>query len=269
LKTPFFFAVGTIGLSRRGGRKAATLMAAAGHNLEEDKRKRGHIDSTRTHLNEVIVGPATATGVVDVARALFERAGVDVNKLRKDYCQAVELVFSLPQGTDVDVALYFRRCTDWATDRFGADAILSAVIHHDEPAPHAHILVSPVVSGKVKGSVLVSRTALASLRKSFEVLVARPFGLRRPPARLQGPARADAARSVLECLEQTHDPAMKSRLWQPLRQAIEADPRPFALSLGMDLAEPTPRRTRTMTQVFTSVGRGPRVELKTTGHRNP
>lgn len=272
MKTPFFFAVGTIGLSCRGGRKGSTLEHAARHNLREIQRERGgrsHIDGARTVLNQVIAGPNTARAVADAARAEAARAGVDVDKLRKDYCQAIELLFSLPADTTIDTGAYFKRCVDWARERFGVDAVLSAVAHHDEAAPHAHVLMSPVVDGRMKGSALVGRTALAELRRSFELSVARPFGLKQPPGRLQGVARGQAVRAVLERLEQAQDVAMRSALWQTIRQAIEADPRPFMLALGLKLAQPAPKRRRTMTQIFTSPGRGPRAEREAAAPTKP
>ena len=106
-----FFAVGTIGQSKRAGRKPSTLLGAARHNQRAIQAERGgrrHIDPTRSNLNETIAGPATPDAVVALALALMTAAGVKVDKLRKDHTQAVELLFSLPPDTTIDTGEYFR-----------------------------------------------------------------------------------------------------------------------------------------------------------------
>jgi hypothetical protein len=52
-----------------------------------------------------------------------------------------------------------------------------------------------------------------------------------------------------------------------MRDRIAADPGPFAELLGLDVGVPAKtRRRRTMTDIFTSPGKGPKREPKT---RNP
>lgn len=259
----YFFAVKSVSLSRQGGRKPSTLASAARHNLREIQAELGahsHIDSSRTHLNQVLVGPSDAVGVVNLAEALMLGAGIQVARLRRDFCQAVEIVFSLPADTNVDVPAFFRRCIQWAAERFGAGAVLSAVIHHDEAAPHAHVLVSPIVDGKMRGSELIARMALARLRTSFEVLVGRPFKLALPPARLAGEPRRLAIDAVLERLQRSDDVVLQSAIWPTVRTLIEADPRPFVAALGVALVPAPARKKKTFTQIMTGPGRGAKVE---------
>lgn len=263
-KGEFFFAVGTIGRSTRAGRKPSTLLQAARHNRRAIQTELGagsHIDAERICLNETLAGPATPPEVVALAQSSMFSAGVVVDKLRKDYTQAIELLFSLSADTDVDIGNYFRRCVDWVGERFGAANILSADIHRDESVPHCHVLLLPLVGGRMCGSKLITRPELAKLRMSLERDVARGFGLKKPPGRMTNATRGQAAQLILDQLESTQDAVMNSALWLPMRRAIEQDPAPFLAALGIEakLIEP-PRKTRTMTEIFTSPGKGPKAE---------
>ena len=259
----YFFAVKSVSLSRQGGRKPSTLANAARHNLREIQAELGahsHIDSTRTHLNEVLAGPSDAAGVVNLSDALMRGAGIQVSRLRRDFCQAVEIVFSLPVDTAVNASAFFRRCVQWAAERFGADAVLSAVVHHDEAAPHAHVLISPILDGKMRGSALIARTALARLRSSFELLVGSPFKLTLPPARLAGEQRRLAICGVLARLQRSDDVVLQSAIWPTVKTLIKADPRPFVAALGVALDPAPARKKKTFSQIMTGPGRGPKVE---------
>lgn len=261
-----FFAVGTIGQSKRAGRKPSTLLGAARHNqraIQAERGGRSHIDVARRYLNETIAGPDTPEEVVALALALMTAAGVKVEKLRRDYTQAVELLFSLPPDTTIDTAEYFRQCLAWASGRFGQLNILSACIHRDEAAPHCHILILPLVDGRMCGSSLITRPALAELRKSFSKEVARLYGLKEPPGRMSVAEHGRAARRVLEKLESTQDAILQSGLWLAVRRDIEREPGRFMAALGIEFEadKPATKKTqRTMAQIFTSPGKGAKHE---------
>lgn len=266
MSSTLFFAVGTIGQSKRAGRKPSTLLGAARHNqraIQAERGGRSHIDVARSHLNETIAGPDTPEEVVALALALMTAAGVKVDKLRKDYTQAVELLFSLPPDTTIDTGEYFHRCLAWAGERFGKLNILSACIHRDEAAPHCHILILPLVDGRVRGSSLITRPALKELCKSFGGEVAHGFGLKEPPGRMSGVEHGRLARMVLEKLESTQDAILQSCLWLTVRRDIEREPARFIAALGIEFEadKPTTKKPRrTMVQIFTSPGKGAKHE---------
>ena len=261
----FFFAVGTVGQSTRAGRKPSTLLQAARHNrrkIQAEMGAHGHIDAGRIALNQTIAGPGTPEGVVALALSLMGGAGVNVAKLRKDYTQAVELLFSLPADTPINFGDYFRQCLAWAEQRFGIAYILSADIHRDEAVPHCHILILPMVDGRYMGSKLLTRPNLAELRISFARDVAAAFGLKPPPGRLHGASRTEAVLWVLDHLESTQDALLTSCLWPEVKQDIERDPARFLARLGVELAKPRKEvKLKTMAQIFTGSGKGPRVEV--------
>lgn len=256
----YLFAVGTIGLSKCNGRKPSTLLQAARHNrraIQAEQGARGHIDPARMVLNETLAGPATPTEVDALAKTLMAGAGVDVARLRKDYTQAIEVLFSLPPDTAIDDGQYFRRCVEWAGQHFGVVNILSADIHRDESAPHCHVLVLPLVNNKMVGSALKGRKETAAMRESFYSTVAKSFGLTKPVGRLVGAARGQAARAVHQALETMKDGLLHSALREAVNRMIERDPAPYmaALGIALDAAKPA-KQPKTMAEIFTSPGKG-------------
>jgi len=253
--------VGAVGLSKLGAHKPSTLQQAVRHNrrqIQAELGAHGHIDPARTYLNEAIAGPADPDEVVPLAKARMAAAGV--GKLRRDHCQAVELVYSLSPDTTVNVGAFFRRCVIWVGEQFGADNILTADIHHDQSAPHCHVLVLPLICGRMVGSSLITRPATAKLHTSFAP-VAKEFGMKPPPSKLSGSSRATGALMVLARLESTQDAILRSVLWDVIRDGIKADPATYMAALGISREVVKPKAVqKTMAQIFTSPGRGPKVE---------
>lgn len=257
-----FFAVKTIGLSKRMKRTTQTLLQAVKHNRRETQKERGsrsHIDPARSHLNRHIAGPALSADVVALAHTRM--AGAGYKPLRHDYTQAYELLFSLPANTGIDTGAYFMQCLQWAAAQFGFDNILSADEHHDESAPHMHILVLPMAGVRYMGSKLIDRVRLASLRDSFAGL-ALSFGLKEPTRRLHGAIKDATARLVLAHLESTQDTTLSSALWFTAKQDIERNPARYAAALGLvlpELASPV-KKVKTLAELAVSRGKGPRYE---------
>ena len=256
MASELFFSVKTIGLSKQRGRKPSTIAMAARHNMRASQSERGareHINPALSHLNEHIHGPDTPEAVAALAQTLMAGAGVAVDKLRKDYTQAIELLFSLPADTTIDTGLYFGACVDWVRARFGSVNILSADTHRDEPMPHCHALLLPLVGGRMAGAALVARAELAAMRDDFHSKVGKLYGLKKA-ARMDGATRGALVSAVLQRLNTTGDPMMRSAAWMAIRKAIERDPEPFAQALGVEVAAPA-RKLRTMAEIFTSKGR--------------
>jgi Plasmid recombination enzyme len=244
---------------------AGIIKVAAMHNrraIVAELGADGHIDASRCALNVIMEGPDTPQAVAELAQGLMDAAGV--GKLRKDAVRAVEAVFSLPpDGGGVDHAAYFARCIEWARTAFGP--VLSADAHHDEAAPHLHVLCLPLVDGRMQGSDLVGGPAkLRALQAGFHADVAQGFGLKRAPAKLSGSTREGAAAAVLAHLRAIGDPVLKSAMWPAIRDAIERDPRPFAEYIGFDVpsASAAPKPAKSFTSIMTSRGKGARTHAE-------
>lgn len=237
--------------------KGGSIIAVAARHNKRELFEGGSIDPARTSLNEAIAGPRTADDVAALAKSLMAGAGIE-KPSRKDATMGIEIVFSLPPNHDLDDKAYFEDCASWAAGQFGgAENILSADIHRDEGAPHCHVLILPLLNGRLNGGKLVLQYSVLQSR-FFEAVAAR-HGLHRPPARLQGSSRQEAARMVLGWLKSTSDPALQSAVWATTRDTIERDPAPWLLALGIDAPTTKPKPMKTMAQIFTSTGKGPKT----------
>lgn len=228
-----YLGVKSIGLSRLGGRKPCTLPDAARHNLREIQAERGansHIDAMRMGENVVLAGARTADGVKQQADSLLADAGV--GKLRTDHCQAIELVFSLPDSTEVDAVPYFERCLKWASTALMLP-VLSAVVHFDEGARHCHVLMLPLKAGAHIGSKPIVKENLGRLRTSFFDKVAGPAGLARPMAKLFGPMRERVADAVVARCQERGLPEASGALWPLFEAMLRREPLTPCNLLGM------------------------------------
>ena len=238
------------------------IRKAAKHNKREIQAEMGaagSIDPTRSHLNYALVGPATAGEVAQLAKDLMRSSGVVKN--RKNGVMGIEVLFSLPHGHPVDDRVYFTACVDWAARYFGGvDNILSADVHHDEAQLHCHLLILPLLAGKMNASKMVGNTQkLEAMQDQFHAEVAQPYGLRKPGGRLSVTAKKAAAKAVLQRLRETDDSALQSAGWANIRAGIENEPGPWLLTLGIEIKEPA-KRVKLFVDYVVSKGKGPARE---------
>jgi hypothetical protein len=271
MSADYLMKVKSIGLSRLGGRKPCTLSVAAKHNKRElahELAERGRIDPERTHLNFIIAGAIDSANVVAMASQLMESIGISPDKMRRDYCQAVEIIFSLPPNTTIDIKRYFPDCFEWCCARFGAENILSVDVHLDESTPHCHALIAPIQSGRWVGGKLIDHTNTKVMSELFLKQVASVYGLKMGE-RLTGSRKGEAVAIVLGHIENQDRGLLQSTAWPPIRQAIERNPAPFLTAYGIESENKPPAKLKTMAQIFTSPGKGAKRETLHLPKRNP
>ncbi len=235
------------------------VRAAAAHNkrtIQAEQGTGGSICALRSNLNECLAGPAQPEQVAQLARSMMEARGAAPR--RKDAVRAIEFVVSLAPNHGIDDRAFFVDAVAWLGARFGGiDNILSADVHRDEAAPHLHVLLLPLIDGKMQGSdALGGRAKLAAMHGAFHAQVAGPYGLKRAPARLRGNSKAAAASLVLQHMRRTADEALRSPTWGVIREGIERDPAPYLAALGIVAPAAKARPLRTMAAIFTSKGKG-------------
>lgn len=216
------------------------VRVAAMHNLREIQAELGAsaasgINPARMYLNYQLRGPATADEVAGLALALLDNAGVQT--LRRDACMALELVVSLPANTAIDHRAYFAAAVAWADTHFNVP-ILSAAVHLDEAAPHCHILLMPLVAGRMQGGALAGGPAkIRAMLADFQQQVAQRFGITHQPRakRLSKPNRDAAGRMALDELrahpERLSEPAMRD----PLIAALGCQAETLLALLGLTM----------------------------------
>ena len=255
-----FIAYGSVSLSTAKGHKACTRLTALRHNhreLQSELGCAGDIDASRCHLNIVLAGHTSAGECEAHALALFNGA-----KLKRNHMQALEIVFSLPHDTGIDVREYFGACLAWAKT-YHALPVLSAVVHLDQAKPHMHLLLLPIDgNGEYMRGVNPSKVEVRQATESFAQRVALPFGLQRPGAKLGGETRKLAIQAVYDTCARMF-PAMASM--RAFRAAVAKDPRQWIDDFGIDV---NGLRSSTVGELnapnFPTVG-----ELKTTGKTVP
>lgn len=231
-------------------------LAAARHNKRAIQAELGagsHITPTRSSLNIALIGPQTPEEVARLAKDRISLTGA--SKPRKNAVLGLELVFSLPTNHRLDLVKYFTACAQWSGQQFGGmDNVISVDIHRDEAQDHAHVLLVPLIDGRLKGSDAVgNKRKLAELQSNFFTNVAAGFGFSKPRGKLSGNAKAQTVNRVLDKL--SNDLASKSAAWSVIRDNVERDPMPYALALGIEV-DYKAKPMKTMAQIFTSNGRG-------------
>ncbi|MFC0169346.1 plasmid recombination protein [Pseudoduganella danionis] len=222
---------------------AGIVRAAAKHNLREiaaELGADGHIDVSRIVYNLVLAGADSAEMIAKESQTALKAAGV--TKLRRDAVRVVELVFSLPLATQIDQRQFFVDAVSWAGEYFKVP-ILSAVVHNDESAPHCHVLLLPLVDGRMVGSDLVGgRHRLVAMQDDFYSGVAAKYGLSKPTPqkRISATERQRALALIRECLHANS--GLQDNVIDALLAPHGRDPVPLMLALGIDLPEPEPKK---------------------------
>lgn len=137
--------------------------------------KNPQIDSTRTSENYHIIERS------DTYLAYIDNRIKELAPKRKIKDDAV-LINSFILGSDGEFFIglspyqqqdFFFDCTKFFADRYGAENIISAVVHNDETTPHLHLNLIPVLDGRLCSKQLFDRKALRALQTDFHEAVGK------------------------------------------------------------------------------------------------
>ena len=109
-------------------------------------------DASRTHLNrEYITFPEGVANRTQAIQHRLANAGL-ARKVGKNQCQCVRIILSGSHERMIELAEQ-ERIDDWCKDNiewlrrtYGADNLVSCVLHMDEKTPHLHATVIPIVT---------------------------------------------------------------------------------------------------------------------------
>ena len=157
-------------------------------------------DLTRTHLNrELIQFPEGVTSRTQAIQHRLDTAGLK-RKIGKNQVQAIRILLT---GTHEDMMQIEKegRLDEWCQDNidwlrktYGADNVVSVVLHMDESTPHLHATVIPIVETERK-------------RKKKEEEVKRTYRKKAPAPRLS--ADDVMSRAKLKSYQNTYAAAMQ------------------------------------------------------------
>ena len=74
---------------------------------------------------------------------------------------------------------FFEDCVKFFADKYGAENIISAVVHMDETTPHLHLNLVPITGGKLCSKDLFSPKKLSLLQTELAEVVGKKWGLKR------------------------------------------------------------------------------------------
>ena len=113
-------------------------------------------DKSRTHLNrELIQFPEGVRNRTDAVQYRIDNAGLH-RKVGKNQTKAIRIILTSSHEQmmkiEQDDKLYkwIDANLRWLRDTFGADNVVSCVLHMDEKTPHLHATVVPIVTGERK-----------------------------------------------------------------------------------------------------------------------
>lgn len=214
------------------------LEVALKHNLRELVAERGpygNIDLNRTADNYILRGPSMSVDAMAEADKVVSSADTGGKKLRKDAVWGIELIFTALPKTGADFRSYFEDCTRWAEEEFKVP-VLSSVVHLDQGAPHCHVLLVPLIKGKMNGGrVYGNKATMVARLSSFYEAVGKRYGLSRPQPRVKQPlaVRADLLQRCADFLSEGR--RLTGKQIEMILKRFQADPLPLAESFGVAL----------------------------------
>lgn len=227
---------------------------AAKHNLREIQAEIGagsHINPALIGLNQILAGAATAAEVAAYAEHLMNDASV--GNLRRDAVRGIEIVISLPPTSTIEHAAFFSDALAWVRGFFGVP-VLSAVIHNDEAAPHCHVVLLPLVDGRMVGSDLMGNwTRLQAIQSSFYEQVGQPHELTRPraPRRLNSATRGKGASMAYTAIVGNPDLLLRQDVEKAILEAFGRNPEPLLAALGMAIPTTPDKTGKTFVEIMT------------------
>ena len=229
-----------------------TLDLAQKHNLRKIANEIGDygtIDSNRTHHNVELVG-LPGESYEDAALNELRNAGLQLDHYsyrKRNRGYAVELVFSVTSGHHCDFNAMYSDSLNWLRSYYPECPIIHAIIHHDEDTPHMHVIVIPLINGKlqadeIRGYKGVSRKRNISLFEYLDKRYELTF-----PIYLKGAEKKAGSTLAISQYQRLSRKEVKSILEQPIIQSIQSRPEPYLYALGISYADVLNSMKRTPT----------------------
>jgi len=157
------------------------------HNRRERANSNSNpdIDHNRSHLNYALV-EMPDKNFNTLADERIKKAYTGTKAIRKDAVRVVTSIFTSDYAFFENKPIeeqrkFFEDCLKWTQKRFGAQNIISAIVHMDEETPHLHIEFVPLTAdGRLTAkSVLGGRVDLQQMQDDLYKSVGELWGMER------------------------------------------------------------------------------------------
>lgn len=109
------------------------------------------------------------------------KAKLEGHKYRHDAVKAVEIFCGFSPGSEkfIPIEQWAKASMDYVSKKFGAENLVSAVLHMDEETPHMHFVIIPFNKGRLSAkSIFGTRKQLREMQTEYHKAVEK-FGLKR------------------------------------------------------------------------------------------
>jgi len=224
-------------LLRLNGNKR-TLLLAELHNTRKTSNALfgyGNIDPSKSHLNIELVScdGSFEDKAIEIVKNTVNDFYQDgrYKSLKRGY--GLEFVFNVTSGFVCDFYSLYSDCLDWLKSQLPQCPIIHAVIHMDEGTPHMHVILVPILDGRLQADSVRGFKYVNNERNIllFEYLKDK-YDLTYP-IYLRGAAKKAGVKLALEALERlSKDDAMKV-LNKTAISSINSNPEVFLRELGI------------------------------------
>lgn len=124
------------------------------------------VDPSRSHLNYTLVGGEDYKSIAQfVDKRVRDVMGPKIKAQTKANMRPLGTwVITLPtqlEGLSAEEQRrFFESCTEFVSDRYGAENLAYAIVHNDETRPHIHVGVVPACTSRKTGKTTVSSASM-------------------------------------------------------------------------------------------------------------
>ena len=197
------------------------------------------IDPRKSHLNTELV-PLGSLSLEDKVISIIAARGIALDSYRlkmKNRGYAVELLFSVTDGYVCDFYSLYTDCIEWLKSYHPESVIAHAVVHFDEKTPHMHVVLVPIVDGKLQADKVRGYRKLNSLRSISLYECLDPYYGLSYPVFLYGASKKCGAETAIRTYRSLPDAQVRGMLDQCIIQAIHSRPEPFMHAMKIPLKD--------------------------------
>lgn len=165
------------------------------------------IDSQRTKNNYHIISPQEK--YLDFIKQRISTLSLS-RKLRSDAIYMNSFILGsdgefFKSLSKYEQQKFFEDCTNFFSEKYGRENVISAIVHEDETTPHMHFNFVPIVNGKLCSKDLFDKKKLSMLQTEFHEVVGKKYGLKRGKEGSQAKHLSTAEFKAKKIIEQAEE----------------------------------------------------------------